>query len=174
MFSTGPEDPDLDLRRAGEALQYGRERANGSVERLLDPWIVRSPDRRGALVVKSDFITLAHMGWSAQRDGRLLTARELDEETFVLRALRETLHVEGVVASSAIGLVERVELLNGTIPLQPISFYVKLERTESDEDWRFDAYFPMKGLAPASKVRLRIQGSGGKEMVIPVDLSKIR
>ncbi len=165
---------ELTDARVQEALKYGRDRADQPLERLLEPWIARSPDGRAAVVVKSDFIALAHLGWSAQREGRPVAPRELDEETFVLRALRETLHVEGVVDTSAVGLVEGVQLLEETTVRDPISFHFKLERTGSGDELRFDAYFPRGGLSPAATVRLRVLGSGGQQLVFPVDLSKVR
>jgi len=157
-----------------EALQYGRARATEPLERLVEPWMVRAPDGSAAIVVRSDFVSLAYLGWNEKRNGRPLTARELDEAVFVLRALRKTLHVEGIVPSSAFGYVEAVELLDGTTGSHLISLEFKLERKEAREDWRFDAYFLRAGLAPTSKPSVRIRGSTGKHVVIPVDLSKIR
>lgn len=168
---------ELTDARVQEALQYGRDRAAEPPERLLEPWVVRAPDGRAAVVVKSDFVSLAYLGWSAQRNGRPLTAREVDEEAFVLRALRGTLHVEGAVASSAIGLLEGLQLLDGATTREAIALEFKVEGTGANEEVRFDVYFPRgpRGeLTPGSEVRIRVQGSDGREVLIPVPLARIR
>ncbi len=164
---------ELTDARVRDALQYGRDRASQPLEGLLEPWVARSADGRAAVVVKTDFIDLAHMGWNAQRSGQPVGDRDLDMETFVLRALASTLHLEGVVASSVIGLLEGVHLLDGRGARAAISFQFKIEAAEGSESVRFDAYFSSAGLTSASKIQVRILGSGGRQIVIPIDLARI-